>query len=114
MPKKKNSKPKKEDHGFDSFLLNDTTYKTRFTQKFLKRKSYTEKDPKKITAFIPGKIKKIYIKKGSRVKEGDKLLVLEAMKMNNSIFSPQKGTIKEVYVTAGLSVAKNALLVEFD
>jgi biotin carboxyl carrier protein len=35
------------------------------------------------------------------------------MKMNNSIFSPLKGTIKEVYVTAGLSVAKGALLVEF-
>jgi biotin carboxyl carrier protein len=35
------------------------------------------------------------------------------MKMNNNIFSPMKGTIKEVYVTAGASVSKGTLLVEF-
>lgn len=114
MTQHKDFKEKKEDQGFESFLLNDTVYKTRFTGKFLKRKTYQEKDPKKITAFIPGKIKKIYIKKGSRVKEGEKLLVLEAMKMNNTIFAPHKGTIKEIYITVGLSVAKDALLVEFD
>jgi len=114
MAHHKDPKDKKEDQGFESFLLNDANYKTRFTEKFLKRKTYEEKDPKKITAFIPGKIKKVYIKKGSRVKEGDKLLVLEAMKMNNTIFSPHKGTIKEIYVAVGISVAKNALLVEFD
>jgi biotin carboxyl carrier protein len=88
-------------------------YKTLFTVKFRKRKTYQEKDPKKIIAFIPGKIRKIYIKKGSKVKEGEKLLVLEAMKMNNTIFSPAKGTIKEVYITVGMSVAKDALLLEF-
>jgi biotin carboxyl carrier protein len=98
---------------YDSFLLDDITYSTILTEKFKNRKTFREPDPKKILAFIPGKIKKVYIKKKSKVKEGDILLVLEAMKMNNSIFSPIKGTIKEVYVTAGLSVSKGALLVEF-
>lgn len=114
MKQQNDPKAKKEEKEFESFLLNDAIYKTKLTGKFLKRKAYQEKDPKKITAFIPGKIKKLYVKKGSKVKEGEKLLVLEAMKMNNTIFSPHKGSIKEVYVTVGLSVAKDALLVEFD
>jgi len=103
--------PPKELH---TLSLESGSYRTTFTQKFLQRKAYEEVDPKKVVAFIPGKIRKVHVKKGSRVKEGDKLLVLEAMKMNNIIFSPMKGTIKEVYVTQGMSVAKNALLVEFN
>ena len=111
---KKESKGKKEELGFESFLLDDTVYKTLLTPKFLKRKPYEEKDPKKITAFIPGKIRKIYIKNGGKVKEGEKLLVLEAMKMNNTIFSPMKGTVKEIFVTVGMSVAKDTILIELD
>ena len=111
---KKEIKNKKEEPVYESFLLDDATYKTLLTKKYHKRKPYEEKDPKKILAFIPGKIKKVYTKNGAKVKEGEKLLVLEAMKMNNTIFSPLKGTIKEVYVTAGMSVAKDALLIELD
>ncbi|MCK9398378.1 MAG: acetyl-CoA carboxylase biotin carboxyl carrier protein subunit [Bacteroidales bacterium] len=102
-----------EEQVFDSFQLDDVNYETILTEKFKHRKTFQEPDPKKILAFIPGKIKKVHVKKKSKVKEGDILLVLEAMKMNNNIFSPMKGTIKEVYVTAGLSVSKGALLVEF-
>ena len=102
-----------EEEVFDSFQLDDITYKTFLTAKFKHRKTFQEPNPKKILSFIPGKIKKVHVKKRSKVKEGDILLVLEAMKMNNSIFSPMKGTIKEVYVTAGLAVSKGALLVEF-
>jgi len=102
-----------EEKIYDSFVLDDINYETILTEKFKRRKPFQEPNPKKIVAFIPGKIKKVHVKKKSKVKEGDILLVLEAMKMNNSIFSPMKGTIKEVYVTAGLSVSKGALLVEF-
>jgi biotin carboxyl carrier protein len=102
-----------EETVYDSFQLDDVTYNTILTEKFKNRKTFQEANTKKILAFIPGKIKKVYVKKKSKVKEGDILLVLEAMKMNNSIFSHMKGTIKEVYVTPGLSVSKGALLVEF-
>jgi biotin carboxyl carrier protein len=114
MKSKSEHKEPKEHSGFDVFHLNDVNYKTYFTVKYKNRKPYQEDDPKKVSAFIPGKIKKVFVKKGSKVKEGDKLLILEAMKMNNNIFSPMKGVVKEVYVTAGLSVAKNSLLVEFE
>jgi biotin carboxyl carrier protein len=111
---KKEKKEKKEQNGFDTFHLNDVNFKTYLTVKFKKRKPYQENDPKKVIAFIPGKVRKVFVKKGSRVKEGDKLLVLEAMKMNNNILSPMKGTILEVYVATGISVAKDALLIEFE
>lgn len=111
---KKKLNEKKEEVGFESFTLNDATYKTLLTKKFLKRKPYQEHNPNKITAFIPGKIKKLYVKTGGKVKEGEKLLVLEAMKMNNTIFAPAKGTIKEIYVTVGMSVAKDTLLIELE
>ena len=64
-------------------------------------------------AFIPGTIKQIYIKPRKRVKEGDKLLVLEAMKMKNDIVAPINGTIKTINVKVGDRVAKNELLIEF-
>jgi biotin carboxyl carrier protein len=111
---KSKDQDKKHGNGLNTLALESGTYKTTFPAKFLQRKPYQEVDPKKIVAFIPGKIRKVYVKKGSKVKEGDKLLVLDAMKMNNLIFSPQKGVIKEVYVTVGISVAKNAVLVELE
>jgi len=98
---------------FQKLVIDDVVYATTFNKKFMMRKSYHAKNPKHVIAFIPGKIKKINVKRGSKVKEGDKLLILEAMKMNNAIFAPMKGVIKEVYVTQGISVAKDALLVEF-
>jgi len=103
----------KEDESLDSFLLDDFIYETNLTRKFINRKPYEAADPKKIVAFIPGKIKKVNVKRKSKVKEGEVLLILEAMKMNNIIFSPFKGVIKEVHVTPGASVAKGALLIEF-
>jgi biotin carboxyl carrier protein len=103
----------KEISGLDAFLLDDFVYETNLTKKFRNRKPYEPADPKKIFAFIPGKIKKLNIKKKSKVKEGEILLVLEAMKMNNLIFSPMKGTIKEVHVSVGSSVSKGTLLIEF-
>jgi biotin carboxyl carrier protein len=44
---------------------------------------------------------------------GDKLLVLEAMKMRNDIISPLDGIIKDVYVKEGEKVNKEKILVEF-
>lgn len=98
---------------YEAFTLDDITYQTNLTGKFKGRKVYEPDDPKKVIAFIPGKIRKVNVKKKSKVKEGEALLILEAMKMNNIIFSPMRGTIKEVYVTIGMSVSKGTLLVEF-
>ena len=53
---------------------------------------------------MPGKILSIAVKKGQEVKEGDLILVLEAMKMENEIFCGRGGTVKEIPVNEGATV----------
>jgi biotin carboxyl carrier protein len=98
---------------FQTLLIEDVKYKTRLTKKFLNRKPYEPADPKKVLSFIPGTIKKIYTAKGKKVKEGDKLIDLEAMKMVNTIFADRNSVIAEVLVKEGDMVPKNQLLIQF-
>ena len=95
------------------FVLDDATYATQYTKKFTSRKKYSAPDPKKVLAHIPGVIQKIYVREGQEVKWGDKLLVLEAMKMKNDLTAPIDGTIKSIRVKLGQMVAKNETLIEF-
>lgn len=97
-----------------TFVLDDTTYETNLTKKFLLRKKYSPPEPKKITAFIPGTIKKIYVSEGQIIKRKEKLLVLEAMKMQNDVSSLIDGKIKRIFIKAGQRVAKNELLIEIE
>lgn len=57
-----------------------------------------------LTAPMPGKVTKIVAKEGQKVKRGDVIIILEAMKMQNEIGSPVDGTVKSINVTAGQSV----------
>jgi len=96
---------------FQTLQIEDIKYKTRLTKKFMNRKPYEPVDPKKVLSFIPGTITKIYTAKGKKVKEGDKLIDLEAMKMVNTIFADENRTISEVYIKEGDMVPKNQLLI---
>ena len=51
------------------------------------------------------------VKQGQQVKEGDKLVTLEAMKMNTFVFAPKSGTVSQILVNAGQSVAEGEALV---
>jgi biotin carboxyl carrier protein len=57
-----------------------------------------------VTAPMPGDISTIHVKSGQVVQPGDPLCVLDAMKMKNTIHSPQTGTITEVCIGEGESV----------
>ncbi len=96
---------------FQTLLIEDVKYKTRLTKKFLNRKPYEPVDPKKVLSFIPGNIKKIYVKKGKKVKAGEKLLDLEAMKMVNTMFAAENSIIADIFVKEGDMVPKNQLLL---
>ena len=65
---------------------------------------------KDIKTSMPGRIVKVFIKEGDKVKDGQAVLVLEAMKMQNEIKSPQSGVITKINHTAGDSVEAGALL----
>ena len=107
-------KEKGEKIRYSSLVIDGVKYKTLLTTKFKGRPLYAEKDPGMVKAFIPGTILKIRAKKGKRVKEGDLLLILEAMKMRNVVASPVDGVIRKVNVKTGDKVAKNHLMVEID
>ena len=67
---------------------------------------------KNVTSELPGTVTKINVADGQRVKRGDVLLVVEAMKMANDIVSEVDGTVQRVAVTQGQSVNQGDLLVE--
>jgi len=105
-----NTNPK---NNFKTITIDNIKYRTRLTKKFLSRKTYKPHDPKKVFSFIPGSIKKINVKAGSKVNIQDKLIIFEAMKMNNYILSPIEGVIKKIHVKTGEQVPKEYLLLEF-
>jgi biotin carboxyl carrier protein len=67
-----------------------------------------------IKAPMPGLILEINVSVGQEVKENDPLLILEAMKMENSFLSPRDGVIKSIAVEKGNAVDKGQLLIEFE
>lgn len=68
---------------------------------------------KDIKAPMPGLILDINVKVGDLIRKGDPVLVLEAMKMENTIKSPGDGEVKAVLVEKGAGVEKNQVLVQF-
>lgn len=60
---------------------------------------------------MPGNILKINVTVGQKVNEGDTLLVLEAMKMENEIAAPKAGTVAQIIVSKGTVVETGAPLV---
>lgn len=63
-----------------------------------------------VKAPMPGTILKVNAAVGQRVKSGDVLMILEAMKMENEIMAPKDGTVASVDVQAGSSVENGTLL----
>jgi biotin carboxyl carrier protein len=66
-----------------------------------------------VSAPMPGDIIEVAVKPGDKISIGDKLLVLEAMKMKNIIRSPQAGKVTAVEVAAGQSVKFGEPLIRF-
>jgi len=67
-----------------------------------------------IKAPMPGLILDVLVEEGQEVKEGDYLLVLEAMKMENTLTAPRDGIVKSIGVKKGKTVDKNQLLIEME
>ena len=61
---------------------------------------------------LPGVILQVYVKEGDAVKVGTKLLMLEALKMENNINADKEGVIKSIKVKAGDSVLEGDVLIE--
>lgn len=66
-----------------------------------------------LKAPMPGLVVDWFVKEGDAVQAGDKLLILEAMKMENAIKSAGEGIIKKIHANKGQAVEKNQLLIDF-
>lgn len=71
---------------------------------------FTVEGRQAITAPMPGKIVKVLVQAGDVVKQGQGLLVIEAMKMENELRSPKDGKVIELLVAEGQAVEANAKL----
>ena len=94
------------------FAVEARKYKTHLTENYKQRKPWVAPDTKEVKAYIPGTIVSVAVKPGDALKQGDLLLVLEAMKMQNRIEMPFDGVIKAIHVKPGDVIAKHFLMVE--
>lgn len=72
---------------------------------------FSVEGPQTVTAPMPGKVVKYLVAVGDEVAEGQGLVVVEAMKMENELTSPKGGIVKELFSSAGASVESGAKLV---
>lgn len=68
----------------------------------------------KIVAPIPGVVLSIDVKVGDTLKVGDRMLVLEAMKMENNIVCEKAGTITAINISAGQQVLQDEVMIELE
>lgn len=98
----------------EPFKVYIAEYRTQLTNKFKNRKKWTPPNKNHILSVIPGTILKILVKEKQMVKEGEIVMILEAMKMANRITMPVDGVIKTIHVKEGQIVPKNHIMIEID
>jgi len=67
-----------------------------------------------VKAPLPGNIMEIHVKEGDEVKKEDKLLLYEAMKMENTILAEKEGRVKSIKIKPGDAVLQDDLLIELE
>lgn len=105
---------KKEERPYTELQIEHSVYTTQLNRKFEERKQWIPPDRSQLRSYIPGTIRKVLVEEGQLVREGDPLLVLEAMKMKNSIVAEYDGVIRKVHVETGEKIPKGKVMVEQD
>ncbi|WP_347840042.1 biotin/lipoyl-containing protein [uncultured Draconibacterium sp.] len=101
-----------EEKEFKNLVVQGAVYKTTFTKKFENRVNYVSPNPNEIYSFIPGTIIDLFVKTKQKVKEGETLLLLEAMKMENQVRMPFDGEIVKIHIKKGDVIPKRHLMLE--
>lgn len=93
--------------GRETFILDRS-----ITPKTKARPKADLNDPRQVAAPIPGLIAQLQVSIGSKVAKDDKLLMMEAMKMQNTVYAPCAGVIEELHVALGDTVEAKDLLIK--
>ena len=99
---------------YQIFVVNSAKYLTLTTTKYDRRKKYQPTDPKEVRSIIPGSVIEIFVTPGQKLKAGEVLLTLDAMKMYTRIEMPFDGTIKSVDVEKGDKIPKNSVMITIE
>jgi len=99
---------------YKTLVVHSAKYKTLYTEKYTNRKKWVKASDRHETSFIPGTILNLYVKEGDVIKKGQPLLILEAMKMENTIYAPFDGKIKQINVKEGDRIPKGVLMLEYE
>jgi pyruvate carboxylase len=100
-----------------TFELNGMTREAAVTDRSIQAKARTRSkadpaDPMQVGAPIPGLITSLAVNVGAKVAKGEKLLTLEAMKMQSTLYAPGDGTVEAVYAQVGETVESKDLLLK--
>lgn len=104
----------KKRNEYVDFALMAGSYKTRLTKKFENRQVWHQPVTGEVLSNLPGTIIQALVKVGDTVKEGDLLVIHEAMKMFNRIVAPVNGKVTAVNVMVGDKIGKNHLMVKIE
>ncbi len=101
-----------EDKALKTLIIQGAIYQTKYTWKFENRVNYETPNENLIHSFIPGTVVDIFVKPRQKVKEGETLLLLHAMKMENQVRMPFDGQIVKIYVKKDETIPKRHLMIE--
>ncbi|WP_340114476.1 acetyl-CoA carboxylase biotin carboxyl carrier protein subunit [Maribellus mangrovi] len=101
-----------KEKGLKNLIIQGAIYKTNYTWKFENRINYESPNENLIYSFIPGTIVDIFVKTRQKVKEGETLLLLEAMKMENQVRMPFDGQIVKIHIKKDEIIPKRHLMIE--
>ncbi len=107
---KRNTMSKEQE--YKSLIVQGAIYKTHYTRKFEYRVKWEAPNENLLYSFIPGTIIDIFVKPKDKVKEGETLLLLEAMKMQNQVRMPFDGEIVRIHVKKDEIIPKRHLMIE--
>ena len=93
-----------------SYPVTVLSERDQYFQQLLKATATTQSGTIKVAAPMPGLIKLVNVENGRQVKRGERLFILEAMKMENDIKAPVDGVVSGIAVEAGTAVEKNHIL----
>ena len=83
-----------------------------YTKNLESKPKAEDNNPNQIGSPLPGQVASVFVEEGTKIIKGDKLLVIEAMKMETTITAEKSGLIKSVFVSSGENIETKDLLIE--